>query len=249
MIDFSASRLLAILLTFFLAGIVKGVTGMGLPTVAMGVLGSLMPPVAAASLLLAPSFVTNVWQLFAGPSFTALAGRLWSMMAGIAIGTVAGARLLTASNSGWATIGLGAALAFYAALTLLARPWSVPAPFERRLSPFVGLATGLVTGGTGVFVIPAVPYLQALGLGREDLIQALGLSFTVSTIALAAGLAGAGAFQLGDLAASAVAIAPALLGMWCGQKIRQRISPAVFRKWFLICLLALGLELLLRPFL
>ena len=249
MIDFSPSRLLAILLTFFLAGIVKGVIGMGLPTVAMGVLGSLMPPVAAASLLLAPSFVTNVWQLFAGPSFKALAWRLWLMMAGILIGTILGARLLTAVNSRWTTMGLGAALAVYAALALLARPWSVSAASERRLSPAVGLATGLVTGVTGVFVIPAVPYLQALGLDREDLIQALGLSFTVSTIALAAGLAGAGAFQPGDFGASVAAIAPALLGMWCGQKIRERISPAIFRKWFLICLLALGLELLLRPLL
>jgi uncharacterized membrane protein YfcA len=249
MIDFSAPRLLTIGLTFVLAGIVKGVTGMGLPTVAMGVLGSLMSPVAAASLLLAPSFVTNVWQLFAGPSFKALAWRLWLMMAGILIGTILGARLLTAVNSRWTTMGLGAALAVYAALALLARPWSVSAASERRLSPAVGLATGLVTGVTGVFVIPAVPYLQALGLDREDLIQALGLSFTVSTIALAAGLAGAGAFQPGDFGTSVAAIAPALLGMWCGQKIRERISPAIFRKWFLICLLALGLELLLRPLL
>ena len=81
MIDFSAPRLLAISLTFFLAGIVKGVTGMGLPTVAMGVLGAIMPPLAAATLLIAPSFVTNVWQLFSGPNFLALASRLWLMMA------------------------------------------------------------------------------------------------------------------------------------------------------------------------
>ena len=37
-------------------------------------------------------------------------------------------------------------------------------------------------------MIPAVPYLQALGLSRDQLVQALGLSFTVSTLALAAGL-------------------------------------------------------------
>jgi len=41
--------------------------------------------------------------------------------------------------------------------------------------PLIGLATGLVTGSTGVFVIPAVPYLQALDLDKEDLVQALGL--------------------------------------------------------------------------
>jgi uncharacterized membrane protein YfcA len=60
--------LAVITLTFVLAGIVKGVTGMGLPTVSMGVLGAFMPPVASASLLLISSFFTNVWQLFTSPA-------------------------------------------------------------------------------------------------------------------------------------------------------------------------------------
>jgi uncharacterized protein len=249
MIDFSAPHILAIALTFFLAGIVKGVTGMGLPTVAMGVLGAIMPPVAAAALLIAPSFVTNVWQLFSGPSFMALASRLWLMMLGIVLGTIAGSRLIASGAAGSATIGLGAALTVYAGLSLLAWRPSVPAHIERRLSPLIGLATGIITGGTGVFVIPAVPYLQALGLGREELIQALGLSFTVSTIALAIGLAGGGALRLENTSASILAVAPALLGMWVGQIIRQRVSPVAFRRWFLICLLLLGLQLTLRPLL
>jgi uncharacterized membrane protein YfcA len=111
------------------------------------------------------------------------------------------------------------------------------------------MTTGLVTGGTGVFVIPAVPYIQALGFLRDDLIQALGLSFTVSTIALAIGLASHGAFHAGDAGTSALAVLPALLGMQAGQRLRQRISLAAFRRWFLICLLLLGVELFLRPLL
>jgi uncharacterized membrane protein YfcA len=180
----SAQLILIMTLTFFLAGMVKGVTGMGLPTVAMGVLGAIIPPVAAASVLIIPSFVTNVWQLYAGPRFANLVLRLWPMMLGIVVGTVAGSWLLTSVNTGWTTTGLGVALALYAGFSLWARPLSVPARFERWLSPVVGLTTGMVTGGTGVFVIPAVPYLQALGLNKDDLIQALGLSFTISTSAI-----------------------------------------------------------------
>lgn len=113
----------------------------------------------------------------------------------------------------------------------------------------VGVTTGLVTGGTGVFVIPAVPYLQALGLTKDDLVQALGLSFTMSTVALAAGLASRGVFQVDDVALSALAVVPALAGMWAGQAIRRRIDPATFRRGFLMCLLLLGAEMLARPFL
>jgi uncharacterized membrane protein YfcA len=90
-------------------------------------------------------------------------------------------------------------------------------------------------------------YLQALGLAKDDLVQALGLSFTVSTIALAASLGVRGAFDNGNLALSVLAILPALAGMWAGQVLRSRIAPATFRRWFLICLLLLGAEMCLGP--
>ncbi|WP_040639092.1 sulfite exporter TauE/SafE family protein [Microvirga lotononidis] len=249
MFDLSPWALLAIAATFLLAGIVKGVTGMGLPTIAMGVLGAFMAPAAAAALLIVPSFVTNVWQLLSGPGFSALIRRLWTMMAGIVLGTMAGSSVLASGSTRWTTLALGAALIIYAGYTLFARQLSVPRRMEPWLSPVIGLTTGIVTGGTGVFVIPAVPYLQALGLGKDDLIQALGLSFTISTIALAAGLTWRSAFPLDGLALSSLAIAPALLGMWLGQAIRKRVSPQTFRRWFLVCLLLLGTELFLRALL
>lgn len=237
-----------LILTFFAAGLVKGVTGMGLPTVAMGALGAIMPPVAAAALLVVPSFVTNVWQLVTGPDVRGLVHRLWPMMIAIVAGTLAGASLLTGGDTRLTTAALGFALLAYALYTLFASQLSVPPRWERFLSPLTGLTTGVITGGTGVFVIPAVPYLQALCFSREDLIQALGLSFTVSTIALAAGLALHGAFNIGNLWQSALLVIPALIGMAAGTWLRQRISPPLFRKGFLICLGLLGAELASRAF-
>ncbi|TGT03657.1 sulfite exporter TauE/SafE family protein, partial [Mesorhizobium sp. M2D.F.Ca.ET.171.01.1.1] len=98
------------------------------------------------------------------------------------------------------------------------------------------------------FVIPAVPYLQSLRLGREDLIQALGLSFTVSTLALGCGLfrAGALASPTAQLTGSVLALAPALAGMVVGQALRQRMSVETFRTVFFAGLLALGAYLALE---
>lgn len=246
--NFDTPTMLMIVATFVVAGIVKGVTGMGLPTVAMGILGLFMPPVTAAGLLLLPSFITNIWQLLAGPSFTAIFSRLWPMMIAIAAGTLLGIRLMTSGTGVWTTPALGLCLAAYAAYSLLARPLAIHARLEPALSPAVGLTTGLLTGGTGIFVVPAVPYIQSLGFSRDDLVQALGLSFTVSTVALAAGLAFQDALQAENMSLSALAVFPALAGMWIGQKIRGIVSQATFRRWFLICLLLLGAELVLRAF-
>ena len=99
---------------------------------------------------------------------------------------------------------------------------------------------------TGVFVIPAVPYLGSLGLERDDLIQAFGLSFTVSTLALAAGLAWHDALPLQAAATSLLALVPALAGMALGGWLRARVRPETFRLCFFVDLLALGGELAWR---
>src|SRR5436305_14619872 len=91
--------------TFLLAGVVKGVIGLGLPTVAMGMLGLAMRPVEAAALLLVPSLVTNVWQLLTGPRFGALLRRLWPMMLGVVAGTLAGSGVIAGSGARAATAG------------------------------------------------------------------------------------------------------------------------------------------------
>lgn len=219
---------------------------MGLPTLAMGVLGALLSPLTAASLLIVPSMVTNLWQLLAGPRIGALARRLWPMMVASMAGTLVAAPLLTGGNTRAATTALGATLIAYALYTLFAPPFRVSPSHERWLSPLTGLVTGLIAGATGVFVIPAVPYLQALGLKKDDLVQALGMSFTTSTVALALGLALRQVWQLDQLALSVLSVVPALIGMGAGQVLRRAISPQAFRHWFLVMLALLGGEMLLR---
>lgn len=232
---------------FLAAGFVKGVVGMGLPTVAMGLLAVTMPPAGAAALLLMPSLVTNLWQLFTGPAFGGLCRRLWTMMAGIMLGTVTGAGVLTGAHAGVASAGLGAALVLYAILGLLRLDFATAARHEALISPLVGVATGLVTGATGVFVIPAVPYLQSLRLDKEDLVQALGLSFTVSTAALAIGLFRTGALASPtQLTGSILALLPALAGMFIGQALRRKMSVETFRTVFFLGLLVLGVYLVLE---
>ncbi len=234
--------------TFLAAGLVKGVTGMGLPTVAMGLLGLVMPPAAAAAMLILPSLVTNIWQWLAGPSRGRLLRRLWPMMLCIVLGTLGGSSLLVATDPRWSGLTLGVALLVYAGYALVSPVLAVPGGVEPWLSPIIGLITGAVTGATGVFVMPAVPYLQSLRLDKDLLVQALGMSFTVSTLALAAGLLLHGAFRPQEMGLSALAIIPALMGMWLGQIIRTRLSPGRFRVFFLLFLGLLGLELTLRPF-
>jgi len=239
---------LPIAAVFALGGFVKGVVGLGLPTVAMGLLSVLMAPAQAAALLVVPSFITNLWQVF-GAGFWALLRRLGPMLIGVCAGVALGSGWLAGParpGGGWPALALGIALLAYAALGLLKRRAVVPVSSEPWLGPLVGIATGLVTAATGVFVIPAVPYLQALGLAKDDLVRALGLSFLVSTIALGASLGRGGALPADMLGASLAALLPALLGMAIGTWVRARVPAEAFRNVFFCGLLLLGAYLAVR---
>lgn len=235
---------------FALAGFVKGAVGLGLPTVSMALLVLVMPPLQAATVLLLPSFVTNVWQMAAGPALASVARRLWPMMVAVCAGTWAGKGVgdwaglgLTGASAHVSTALLGAALAAYAGAGLTGARLGLMTALGPLGGPAAGLATGAINAATGVFVVPAVPYLQSLGLAKEELVQALGLSFTVSTAALAVNVAAAGAAGAGahtTAATAAVALVLACAGMWVGQAVRLRMDPAAFRRFFLLGLLALG---------
>lgn len=231
---------------FALAGLVKGVIGLGLPTISMGLLAIVMPPAEAAAILILPSLVTNVWQMLAGPHLKSLVRRLWPVMLWVVGGTLAGAGWLTGANARYGTALLGVTLAIYALSGFRTVRLTVAAAAERWLGPLVGGVTGLITAVTGVFVIPAVPYLQAIGLEKEELVQALGLSFTVSTIALALNLASVSALSWSLGPAALAALAMACAGLWLGQALRMRLHPATFRLFFFVGLLLLGLYLVVR---
>jgi uncharacterized membrane protein YfcA len=231
---------------FALAGFTKGVVGLGLPTISMGLLALVLPPAEAAALLLVPSFVTNVWQMGLNAGLRPIARRLATMMLGVCLGTWAGAGLLSHAHGGWGGMLLGLALAAYAATGLMSVRLSASPRAERHLSLLIGAATGLVSAATGVFVIPAVPYLQALGLEKEELVRALGLAFTVSTVALAVNLGSIGVLETSLIPLAALGLATAVLGMSLGQSVRRQLRPEIFRRWFFGSLLGLGVYLALE---
>jgi uncharacterized membrane protein YfcA len=244
----SVAVLLFIAAVFVLAGFAKGVIGLGLPTISMGLLAVVLPAPEAAALLILPSLVTNVWQMLDGPHLRPVLRRLWPLNLGVCLGTWAGAAYIAGLGGPWAAVALGVALMAYAVSGLASLRLVVPRTAEPWLGPLTGALTGLITSATGVFVIPAVPYMQAIGLTKDELVQALGLSFTVSTLALAVALAVtvSGVFTW-DLAwPSLAAVAIALVGMRLGQAVRARLAPAAFRVWFFAGLLALGAYLAAR---
>ena len=235
--------LIFIAAVFLLAGFVKGVIGRGLPTVAMGLLAVVMPPSHALAIVIVPAVVTNIWQTFVGPYLRDIVRRLWPLMAGTAIGIWLNAGMLTGPYARYGTIFLGALLVIYAAIGLRKFSFSVATRDEKWMGGIVGLITGAISAATGVQVIPSMPFMQAIGMEKDELVQALGVYFTVATVALAFNLSGAGLLDESTALPGVIALACSFTGMAIGQALRSRMQPDTFRHWFLIAMIFLGIYL------
>lgn len=237
-IDFGID-LVFIAAAFLFAGFIKGAIGVGLPTVVMGLLSIVMPPAQAAGLMVMPALATNIWQMAAGPSLLALLRRFAWLIVAVFIGTFTTIGFMTKTGA-QAQAALGAVLAAYGAYGLLARRFEVRAATERWLSPLIGFVTGLLSGATGVFVIPNVPYLTSLKMNSDELVQSIGILAFVCPLALGLALAVHGQYRADVAGTSFLALFPALAGMYVGMRLRRRLAAAVFMKWFFAGLIALG---------
>ena len=241
-----AATILAIAGTFLIAGAVKGVIGLGLPTVSLALLALAINLPNAMAVLLVPSFVTNIWQATVGGHGRSLLRRIWLFLLVATITVRLGASALTRVDHSLLTALLGLLLVAYAAANLAGLRLRVEARHERWAGALAGLVNGVLTGMTGSFVVPGVMFLQALGLSRDALIQAMGMLFTVSTLALGFALQADNLLRLEHGILSTMALVPAMAGMVMGQRIRKRLSEQLFRKIFFLSLLALGAYLASR---
>jgi uncharacterized membrane protein YfcA len=237
------STIVLIAAVLALAGFIKGVIGLGLPTVSIGLLAVSMPPAHALAIVIAPAIVTNVWQTFVGPYLRNILRRLWPMLAGTAIGIWSGAGLMTGPYARYGGIVLGILLVIYALVSLVKVEFSVAPRQEKWVGGMIGLATGLIAAATGVQVIPSMPFMQAIGMEKDELVQALGVFFTVATVALAFNLSSAGLLDESTTWPGVIALACSFIGMVIGQAVRSRLEPEAFRRWFLISMIFLGIYL------
>ncbi|MBN9535199.1 MAG: sulfite exporter TauE/SafE family protein, partial [Alphaproteobacteria bacterium] len=141
----TATVLVFVLVVFVVAGFTKGIIGLGLPTISMGLLAVVLPPTEAAALLILPSLITNVWQMLDGGHLRSVLRRLWPLNLGVCVGTWGGAAFLSGLGGPYGALALGVALILYALSGLAALKLGVPRAAEAWLGPLAGVVTGAIT--------------------------------------------------------------------------------------------------------
>ncbi|MEC9368974.1 MAG: sulfite exporter TauE/SafE family protein [Pseudomonadota bacterium] len=232
---------------FFFGGLVKGVTGLGVPVIVLACLATTIGLKEAMALLVVPAFVTNVWQAVAGPDFPGIFRRLSGLLLASVLGIWAGVSLLASAQTRLLVGVLGAILFVYSLFSLL-RPQIAP-PGPRReiwLSPTVGVLSGFLFGLTGSYMVPGVVYVQALGLSRDGFVQALGIVFCTIMFVLGISMSRYDMMTTDLALASAACLAPITVGMLAGQRLRHLMPEQAFRNSLFASLCVVGIYMIVR---
>ncbi|MGB0572340.1 MAG: sulfite exporter TauE/SafE family protein [Alphaproteobacteria bacterium] len=228
----------------FLGGMVKGTIGMGMKIVVLGLLATIVELPVAIAIIILPAVATNIWQVFGGPPLRETLRRTWSLFVMFCVGVWFGTEILAASNPAYLAAALGVLLVVYSAYALFTPRIPYPERHEVWMSPAIGGITGIFGGMTGSDVIPGVPYMQAQGLSRDMLTQAMGILFLLGSTMIAFAFTYQGLLTAEIGVASALGSLPTLGGYYFGAKIRSRIPEAQFRKLLLSALFLLGIYIM-----
>lgn len=240
---------LTITFIFVLAGAVKGATGVGLPTVAIGLLTATIGIEKAVPIILIPSIVTNIWQGATGGYFAYALKRLWLFLVALVLTIFVGVSIAGDIDTNAAASLLAILLVLYAVIGLAGFVFKVPAPVVGPVGVGLGCVNGILTGVTGSFVFPGIPFIKAIGMPRDASLQAMGIFMTLASFFLGLALLLDDRLPLELGMTSALAVIPALVGMVFGRRIAKRFSDKAFNTVFMVSMLLVGLYILAAPML
>ena len=241
-----ASLLLLAGIGLFLAGVLKGVTGLGYSSCALPFLVGSVGLKPAMVLILLPAMATNISVTVTAGHFAETAKRFSRLYVAILPGIAVGLLLLAWLPQSVAVRSLGVVILAYSTLSLVRPDFVLSRKSERRLQVPAGFANGVIAGLTGSQVMPLFPFMMALELDSNRLMQAINLAVTLTSAILAIGLFSTGVMTPELALGSVIAVAPAIGGANLGARLRSHVSVSRLKTIVLMTLFGSGVLMLLR---
>lgn len=246
----NGTSLAFVLAVAIFAGVVKGVVGFAMPMILISGMTLVLAPDMALAALILPTLVTNSWQaLRQGPRDALQTIRRYRVFlaAGLVM-LVASAQLVRVLDPRVLYGLIGGPVALFALVQLMGwRPHM--AQRSAKIEAGVGAFAGFIGGLSGVWGPPTVAYLTAIDTPKQVQMRAQGVIYGLGALALAGAHLQTGVLRAEAMPLTLTILPCALLGMFIGFKLQDRIDQVTFRKATLIVLVIAGANLMRRALL
>ena len=238
--------LAACALVLMAGGLVKGVIGFAMPMLVVPLLSSIVDVRFGLASMVISIVVTNIWQGFRGGFFWWAMKHFWPVAAGLGAGIWIGANIAVAVDTDTMFLILGGVVLFFSTTSHFKPNLHLPERFEKPVGALAGLTGGISGGLTSIWGPPMLMFLVARRLEKDAFIGAVGMIYFCGSFFLTFSFAKVEILTEDNLAMSALAVIPVLVGMQIGMWLRDRINQETFRRAVLFTLLLVGLNLIRR---
>jgi uncharacterized membrane protein YfcA len=239
--------LLAMAIALF-AGFVKGTIGFAMPMIMISGLSSFLPAEVALSGLILPTLMTNLSQAFRQglQAFWGSVCKFRRFLGATVLFIAVSAPFMRDIPQPIFLAMLGIPITLYAVLQLMGRNLAIRLEHQTRAEWGLGMVAGLYGGVSGVWGPPLIIYLMSAGVEKLEMLRVQGVIFLLGSVMLFAAHQSSGAMTPTSTAFSASLVLPAMIGMFAGRQLGNRLDQARFRRWTQILLIVAGSNLIRR---
>ena len=245
MAGLSAEAFLAALAITLFAGFVKGAVGFAMPMILVSGFAVFLPQELALAGLILPTLVTNLSQAFrqgTGPALETTRTYRRFLIATVVFIAVS-APFADAIPRWLYLLMLGVPITAFAALQLMGRSLAIRLHHRERAEWGLGVIGGLYGGVSGIWGPPLLVFLLSTGADKLQMIRAQGVVFLLGAVMLLVAHLGTGLANVQSLGFSAALCVPALIGLFIGYRVQDRLDQARFRRWTQGLLVVTGLNM------
>ena len=238
--------LIQVILIFLAGGAVKGLIGVGLPTVTLTLLSFIFDIKESISIILLPVIITNLYQMLNGKHLKQIIDDTKIFQISAVPTVFLGFYFLLLLKSDTILLILAIVLIYNSFLGLLKYEIKFKNYKSKYYQILIGGLTGTVTGISGIYTMPFIFLLQSLQYSKNKAIQLMGLTFFLFACMQFL------LFLLYDLidskilVLSSIACIPILLGVYLGTILRKNIGENIFKMLFNLMLVFMGILLIIK---
>lgn len=233
-----SAELAIIIAALTIGAFVKGVTGSGLPQIAIPVMASFLGVERSVVIMAIPGVVANLWLLWAFRESLRDSRDLQVLLPLGVAGVVLGTWLLQALDPRVLALALATMVLAYVVLFVSPVQVALPARVTRWTSPPVGLVMGGLQGATGISGPLVQSYLHAYRLDKQVYVVSIVTLYGVFSVAQVLSIAALGLYSTSRLFESTLALVPMAIMLPIGARVARRISQRVFDVCVLVLLVA-----------
>lgn len=236
--------IIAIAVALGLGGILKGVTGAGVPVVAVPIIAAVYDIKIAVALLVVPNLVTNLSQAFKYRDHALEKGFAFKFSAIGALGAGLGTVLLAYLPTSILSVAIAVIIFAYIGLRLTKPDLQLSLPRARKLLWPAGLFGGILQGAVGVSAPVSVTFLNSMRIARPQFIFNISVFFAAMCVVQLPVQISYGLMNWNIAIFGLLAIIPLFATIPIGEWIGKRLSPLIFDRAILVVLAALAIRLI-----